>query len=358
MESGIFHTTYAKDMQLRPTWPQRVRLILLFVLLFAFPFFADAYLLNLANSIALFAIAAIGLNILVGFTGQISIGHAAFVGVGAFTAGILARNLNMPIFVTIPAACLMAGFVGLIFGLPSARLKGLYLAIATLAAQEIVLWVIQRGDTIMSLLTSSRVEIFGESVTINKTELFGINMSANPPFNFYWLIMFFLIVTALFTTNLFRTRFGRALVAIRDQDIAAQVIGVDIRRYKLYAFALSSFIAGLAGALIAHYRGVVSYERFTIDVSIALLSMLIIGGLGSVSGSIYGAIFVVLLPAILSNIGIALRDVIPGIQSIMPFIQNGAFGVAIILFLILEPQGIAKMWRNVKDYFKLWPFRY
>lgn len=352
MQSGTFHTSYASDMALRPYWVQRLRIVLVLVVVLAFPWFADRYWLNLANTIALAAIGAIGLNILVGYTGQISIGHGGFLAVGAYTAGLLAVRLDMPMWITVPVASCVTALVGAFFGLPSVRLKGLYLAIATLAAQEIIIW----------LLTHGKLLGIGESLTLPRAanNLFGISLAdlGNNDFVFYWITVGCLILTVIFVSNLFRSRTGRAFVAIRDQDIAAQVIGVDLFRYKLLAFATSSFFAGLAGALTAHYRGIISWERFTIDTSILYLAMIIIGGLGSVSGSIYGAAFMTLLPALLSNLARATSDVVPNINSYLPYIQQGAFGLAIILFLIFEPEGIVKMWRNVKDYFRLWPFSY
>jgi branched-chain amino acid transport system permease protein len=350
MQSGIFHTTYVGDMALRPTWPMRIRVALVLAVAVIFPFFADLYWLNLINTIAIFAIGAIGLNILVGFTGQISIGHGAFVAVGAYSAGILAANLGLPIWLTVPLGGFAAALIGLIFGLPSVRLKGLYLAIATLAAQEVILWFITHG-TFLGLEESL--------VLPSNTSILFIELAGRDYFAYYWVLLLLLIGTVFFASNLFRSRTGRAFVAIRDQDIAAQVIGVDLFRYKLLAFATSSFFAGVAGALTAHYSGVISWERFTLlDSSIPYLAMIIIGGLGSVSGSIYGAAFYVLLPALLTNFGRYAGDVLPAINNYIPFIQQGAFGLAIILFLIFEPEGIVKIWRNIKDYFRLWPFSY
>jgi branched-chain amino acid transport system permease protein len=180
----------------------------------------------------------------------------------------------------------------------------------------------------------------------------------NTDFRFYWVIWGLSGLTALATINLFRSHFGRAFVAIRDQDIAAEVMGVDRFRYKLLAFAISSFFVGLAGALTAHYRSIVTWERFTIDVSVLYLAMIIIGGLGSVSGSFFGATFMTLLPALLTNLGRVLKGYFPIIESIIPFIQQAAFGLVIILFLVFEPEGLNKMWKNLKDYFRLWPFSY
>jgi len=346
MESGVFHSTYKEDMRLRPTPLMRLRLIVVVVLVAVFPFLANSYQLTLANQVGIFAIAAIGLNILTGFTGQISLGTGGFMAIGAYGSGLLVTELGLPWWLTIPIASLVTAVIGAIFGLPSLRLKGLYLAIATLAAQQIIEWAIVRSP-----LTGGV-----EALVIPSPRLFGIRMSSD--FNFYWIILLVLFVTVMFAVNLFRSKVGRAFIAIRDQDIAAEVMGVDIFRYKLLAFATSSFIIGVSGALLAQYRGIVSYERFTIETSITVLAMIIIGGMGSISGSIYGAILITLLPAILSNLGSTLGGSIPQMMNVMPFIQKGSFGLVIILFLIFEPEGIAKIWRNIKDYFRLWPFSY
>ncbi len=350
MESGIFFESYRQDLTLRRTPAQKIRLALVLGFVLVFPFFADNYYLTLANQIGIAAIGAIGLNILTGFTGQISLGQGGFMAVGAYTAGLLATRWGLPILVTIPLACLTTAAVGAVFGIPSLRLKGLYLAIATLAAQEIILWVVTHWEAVTGGT---------DALVVPPATLFGLKLGGRgADFRWYWVILAFAIFTTLFAANLFRSRVGRAFVAIRDHDIAAEVMGVNLFRYKLLAFATSSFFVGLAGALTAHYRTIVTWERFTIETSISYLAMIIIGGLGSVSGSIYGAAFITLLPAVLNNLGRAFRDVIPGIAGLIPQIQLGVFGLVIILFLIKEPEGIAKLWKDVKDYFRLWPFSY
>lgn len=350
MESGIFFTNYRDDMRLRRTKAQKLRLVLVLAFVIIYPFVASRYWLTLGNQIGIAVIGAIGLNILVGFTGQMSLGQGAFMAVGAYTAAILASRFDVPFYFTIPIACFTTAGVGALFGIPSLRLKGLYLAIATLAAQEIIIWVI----------TNWRVVTGGtEAIVTPDSYLFGFNLNGKgSDFHWYWIILLFAVLTTLFAVNLFRTRVGRAFIAIRDQDIAAEVMGINIFRYKLLAFATSSFFVGLAGALTAHYREIVTWERFTIEVSVIYLAMIIIGGLGSVSGSIYGAIFITLLPAFLSNIGMSLNNVVPGMANLIPQVQLGVFGLVIILFLILEPEGIAKLWRDIKNYFRLWPFSY
>jgi branched-chain amino acid transport system permease protein len=226
-------------------------------------------------------------------------------------------------------------------------LKGLYLAIATLAAQVIILWVVTHWEALTGGV---------DALVVPNPMLFGVRM--NTDFNFYWIIWGLVAIVTIASVNLFRTHFGRAFIAIRDQDIAASVMGVDLFKYKLLAFAVSSFLAGLAGALTAHYRSIVTWERFTVDVSVTYLAMIIIGGLGSITGSYLGAAFMTLLPVVLTNLGRAVKSSFPIIDNIIPFIQQGMFGLVIILFLIFEPQGLNKMWKNLKDYFRLWPFSY
>jgi branched-chain amino acid transport system permease protein len=347
MESGVFFTDYRADMALRRMPLEKARLALFAAAVLVFPFFADSYWLGLANQIAIATTGALGLNILVGYTGQISLGQGAFMAVGAYSAGILTARLGVPFWASIPLAALLTALIGLVFGLPSLRLKGLYLAIATLAAQQIVEWTV----THWTGLTGGT-----EALVVPAPTLFGQRM--NTDFRFYWIAMLTAAGTALFVANLFRSRVGRAFVAIRDQDIAASALGVDVFRYKLYAFATSSFFVGLAGALVAHYRTIVTWERFTIETSILYLAMIIIGGLGSIAGSFFGAAFMMLLPAVINTAGRALQGTAPAIAAVLPSVQQGVFGLVIILFLVLEPQGLAKLWRNVKDYFRVWPFSY
>ncbi|MCA9927767.1 MAG: branched-chain amino acid ABC transporter permease [Anaerolineales bacterium] len=346
MESGVFHSTYQADMGLRPTPLMRIRLVVVLAAALIFPFLANNYQLTLANQVLIAAIGAIGLNILTGFTGQISLGQGGFMAIGAYGSALLVLNLGVPWWLSVVLACVLTAVVGAFFGLPSLRLKGLYLAIATLAAQQIIEWAIIRSP-----LTGGV-----EALVIAPPTLFGINLSKD--FNFYWLGLILLAGTVLFAVNLFRTKIGRAFIAIRDQDIAAEVMGVNVFRYKLLAFATSSFFVGLSGALLAQYRTIVSFERFTIETSITYLAMIIIGGLGSVSGSIYGAIFMTLLPALLTNIGSGIQGSIPQMAGLIPFVRKAVFGLTIILFLVFEPDGLAKIWRDIKDYFRLWPFSY
>ncbi len=347
MNSGIFHSTYKADMGLRHTHLEKARWVVFGIFMLAYPFFANRYYLTLANQIGIATIGAIGLNILVGYTGQISLGQGGFMAVGAYTAAILTISWGMPWWASTLIACVVTAVIGALFGIPSLRLKGLYLAIATLASQEIIIWVVTHWKAVTGGV---------DALVVPAPMLFGINMSSD--FNFYWLVWTLAGITALLTANLFRTHIGRAFVAIRDQDIAAEVMGINLFKYKLLSFAVSSFFVGMAGALTAHYRSIVTWERFTVDISVLYLAMIIIGGLGSVRGSFFGATFITLLPAMLTNLGRAVKSSFPMIDSILPFIQQAAFGSVIILFLVFEPEGLNKMWKNIKDYFRLWPFSY
>lgn len=347
MECGVFFTTYKQDMALRRKPLQKIRLALFAAFVILFPFVASPYWLNLGNQIALATIGAIGLNILVGYTGQISLGQGAFMAVGAYGAGLLTARAGLPFWLSVPIAAAITAAVGVVFGLPSLRLKGLYLAIATLAAQEIVEWTVVHWTS----LTGGT-----EALVIPSPYLFG--MRVNTDFRFYWIAVGLAAFTALFAANLFRSKVGRAFVAIRDQDIAAEVIGVNVFLYKLLAFATSSFFVGLSGALLAHYRTIISWERFTLETSIMYLAMIIIGGLGSISGSFFGAAFMTLLPAFINTVGRSLQTSFPAVAAMLPAFQQAIFGAIIILFLVLEPEGLAKLWRDIKDYFYVWPFSY
>ena len=347
MECGVFHTRYESDMGLRPRPAQRVRLATFALFLLVFPFVANAYWLDLANQVAIATVGAIGLNILVGYTGQISLGQGAFMAIGAYCAGLLTLNFGVPWGASVFCACILTAVAGTFFGLPSLRLKGLYLAIATLAAQEIVEWAM----THWTAVTGGT-----EAIVLPAPRLFGLRLNSN--FNFYWLAVLTAAGTAIFAANLFRTRIGRAFEAVRDQDIAASVIGVDVFRTKLLAFAASSFFVGLAGAMIAFYRNIITWERFTLNTSIVYLAMIIVGGLGSIRGSFFGAALITLLPALITNVGRAIQDTAPQAATLLPYAQQAVFGIVIILFLIFEPRGLSKLWGNVKDYFHVWPFAY
>ncbi len=347
MDCGVFTTNYREDMAIIHHPGAKLKVLAVIAFFLVFPFMVGPYYVSVANLIGIAIIGAIGLNILVGFTGQISIGHGAFMGVGAYAAGILTATLGLSFWIALPVGGLVAALIGGLFGVPSLRLKGLYLAIATLAAQVIIEFVIVHWPA----LTRGPAGMVLPAPTIG-----GITLDDDT--SFYYLILIITLAAIVFALNLFRTRTGRAFMAVRDRDLAAAVMGINIFKYKVTAFAVSSFYAGVAGALWGHYLGVISPEHFTIHVSILYLAMIIVGGLGSVMGAIYGACFMTLLPIVLRELADAFGRSFGGLTHVMLSMQEAVFGLLIILFLIFEPDGLAKMWRNVKNYFKLWPFSY
>jgi branched-chain amino acid transport system permease protein len=344
--TGVYHRTYAGDLALRHTRAEHVRLALAIALVIAAPYLVSPTWLTVLDQIGIAVIGAIGLNLLVGSTGQISLGQGGFLAVGAYTAGILTARADMPFLVGIVAAVVLTASVGALFGLPALRLKGLYLAIATLAAQQVIIWVVTHWDAVTGGV---------DALVVPAPSLFGIDVSGD--FNFYWVILAFAALSTIAATNLLRTGIGRAFVAIRDQDIAADVAGVNLTRYKVLAFAVSSGFVGLAGALTAYHTGIVTWERFTLDVSILYLAMIIVGGLGRVSGAIYGAAFMIAMPAYLELELASFGGPLEFIGSDLPAVQELIFGLTIVLFLVFEPRGIARIWDRTKDYFRLWPFR-
>jgi branched-chain amino acid transport system permease protein len=348
--TGTHHTSYASELRLGRTRGERVRLALCIAALAALPFVLNNYWLSIANAIGIAAIGAIGLNILVGFTGQISLGQGGFLAVGAFTSALLAGRAGLPLPVSVAGAVLVTAAAGAIVGLPALRLKGLYLAIATLAAQEIIQFTIQRWRW----LTDGRGYLEAPALGIAGWRVEHAAFERT----WYWVIAGAAALGAIAARNVFRTALGRSFMAVRDQEIAAQAIGVNLTRAKLTAFALSSGYVGLAGALTAHYTEIVTWERYTIDVSVLHVGMIIVGGLGSIAGSIYGAAFLMLVPPLLSALADAVRDTAPFLAEQLPALQAGAVGVVIIVFLLFEARGLDHLWRRVKEYFATWPFRY
>jgi branched-chain amino acid transport system permease protein len=351
-ESGYFKTSYKADMALYPLPIGKVA-VTGFALLFLVvaPIFLDEYYLSVINIAAIAVVGALGLNILLGYTGQISIGHAAFMSVGAYTAANFAVHFDMPFWVTLPAGGLMAAAIGTLVGLPSLRVKGLYLAIATLAAQFIIEWVLNHTP-----LISGGVQA---SIEMPRPVFFGNVLSTQS--ELYFFILPVTIIAIIATMNLVRSRIGRAFVAIRDQDIAAEIIGINVYRYKLLAFAISSFYAGVTGVLYTYYFGIANYEAFQLPISIDYLAMCIIGGLGSVLGSIFGAVFITLMPIVLrifmETVGVFFID---GnyIAQVIAQMRLILFGGLIIFFLVVEPDGLNKLWQNIRNYFRVWPFSY
>ncbi len=348
--TGTYHRSYAAELKLRHTRAEKARLVLMAVILLSLPYVLNVYWLGIVNTILIAVVGAVGLNILVGYTGQISLGQGGFLAVGAYASGILSTRAHLPVPVSVALAVVLTAAVGAFFGLPALRLKGLYLAIATLASQEIILFVVRRWEWLTEgkgYVEVERLELFGWRVSRTLFEV-----------QWYWILLVVATLAVLAARNLFRTSLGRSFMAVRDQDIAAEAIGVNLTRAKVTAFAVSSGFVGLAGALLAHYTETVTWERFTLDVSVLYLAMIIVGGLGRVAGSVYGAAFMMLLPALLTEVAEKLSSVAPFLVEQLPAVKNATFGIAIIVFLLVEPRGLDRIWTRLKDYVRCWPFRY
>jgi len=347
---GNYRENYAQELTIFETDYGRISMcVFLLLLFFATPFVVSSYMLYVINTIGIAAIAAIGLNILVGYTGQISLGHGAFFGVGAYAAAVLATRFGVGFYLAIPAAGVLTALVGMIFGIPSGRLKGLYLTIATLAGQFIIEYVLVHWDSV----TQGTMGITLPSPTILQWEVVG-----DQPF--FFMIFVSLVAMTWFAVNIMRSKYGRAFIAIRDNDRAAEGMGIPIFKYKLLSFAISSFYAGFAGALWAYYMVSVTAEPFNLGLSVEYIAMVIIGGMGNIPGAIFGATFITLLNELLRYITGLLMNLgfITSSGLNMAPLREFVFGLAIVLFILFEPRGIAELWRIVRSNFRLWPFSY
>ena len=342
---GTFNRFYAQDMAVVRTRFQWGILIASIIFLLTLPLFSGGVIISYVNFIAISVIAVLGLQILLSYCGQISIGQAAFVGVGAYTSALLSTYLHFPFWVALPCAGISAGLIGLLFGMPSLRVKGFYLAMATLAAQFIIPWLIVNVRADITKGTSS--------LSVPVPELGGIIFNTQQ--SMFYIIIPVMLLAIFFAKNLVRTRLGRAFIAIRDNDLAAEVMGVDIFRYKLIAFFICSFYAGIAGCLYAHWMRVICVDNFTLMESIWYLGMLIIGGMGSISGAIMGTIFIRLLDIVAKLITPLAGQIFP---TAMTAVGPTLFGLVIILFLLYEPRGLAHRWTTFKASYRLWPFSY
>jgi branched-chain amino acid transport system permease protein len=352
-EAGQFKSSYAQDQQIFPILQDRVGVVALLVFAFGVvPLIGNQYWFGaILTPFLILSLAALGLNILTGYAGQLSLGTAAFMAVGAFMAyNAELRIPGMPILGSFAIGGLCAALVGIVFGLPSLRIKGFYLAVATLACQFFVLWAINRigwfsNYSSSGVITSQQIVIFGYPVAHAMGK--------------YLLTLAIVAVMALAAKNLMRSETGRAFMAVRDMDVAASVIGIPMMKTKLLAFAISSFYCGVAGALYAFcYLGTVEPEAFTLDLSFRVLFMIIIGGVGSILGSFLGAAFITLFPIFLNLASERAADLL-GVElnhAVVSNLEAIIFGGLIIFFLIVEPHGLARLWQIAKEKLRLWPF--
>lgn len=308
--------------------------ILLGVLLI-FPFIAPQFLVYVALHIAIFVIGCHGLSLLTGFTGQISLGHAAFMGIGAYSSAILMVRLGMPFWLTVPAGALVAAIVGLALGVPSLRLKGLYLAFATLAAQYVIEFLIRRWDTLTGGV---------QGFLVPPATLLGWTIEGDR--SYYFLVVFLAILSTWTVRNLMISRIGRAFQAIRDSEIAAAAVGINVFAYKLLAFSMAAFYAGIAGALWGHYLGVITHDQFGIALSVEYLAFVIIGGIGHVSAAIIGPAFLICLTEALTYLTSTIASHNPGALTVLVSAKEILFGVVIIVFLVFLPAGLAPRFQS------------
>lgn len=346
-EAGQFKSTYVADGQIFPIRQDRIAIFLLLALAFVLvPQVASPYLFSaILIPFLIFSLAALGQNILTGYAGQLSLGSAAFMAVGAFSAyNFMLRVDGMPVLLAFILGGMCAAVVGIVFGLPSLRVRGFYLAASTLATQFFVVWALTKVQWFTNysssgVITAQQIEILGHVF--------------DTPVQKYLLVLGIVCVLALAAKNLVRANIGRCWMAVRDMDVAAEVIGIRPMRTKLLAFAVSSFYCGVAGALYAYaYLGTVEPEAYSLDLSFRILFMVIIGGLGSVLGSFLGAAFIVLLPIVLNN----LAHVLQISTAVASNLELMVFGALIIFFLIVEPHGLARLWQIAKEKLRLWPF--
>jgi branched-chain amino acid transport system permease protein len=347
--AGDFRTSYAADATIFPTRTSRNFAIAGVAALCLAPQLFSEYWLTITIQVGIFSIAALGLNILVGFTGQISIGQSAFFLFGAFTSAYLSNNFPIPVFFAIPLAGAVTALVGLVFGVPAARLKGLYLVIATLAAQYILLDFFSRAEWFSGGAAPA---------SANPFSIFGYTLRGDR--QYFYVVLAYVLISFILVTNLMRTRDGRALVAIRDHYLSAEIMGINLTKYRTLSFGLAAFFAGISGALYAHYQLVISQEGFGIERSILFLAMVIIGGAGSVMGTLMGTAFIVLVPEAMETISNSLKgsafDHALSLNNNITFLREITIGLIIIGFLMFEPDGLAHRWRQIKAYWKLYPF--
>ena len=345
MRTAVFHETFASEERLWDSPASRGWMLMFALLLFSMPLWGSDYMLAMACIVGIHVIATLGLNLTTGNAGLISLCHGAFVGVGCYTVAWLAKQ-GLPFYLTLPAAGLLTAALGVVVGLPSLRVKGIYLAIATLAAHFLLTFVFREWEPVTGGVPGT---------SIPRARLFGFEFIGDRR-NFY-LIFVCAFVLAVAARNLARTYIGRAFVAVRDRDISAEILGVNLLRTKLTAFALGAFYAGVAGGLLGYFYGAITPDYFVLTLSVYYLAAVIVGGLGAVLGSVLGALFMTFVPEALRLVAHASSQWFPGVAGLLLPMGQVVFGVLIIVFLIFEPHGLAAIWSRIRRIFHLWPFR-
>lgn len=344
---GTFNTDYAKDMAIIRTGTQWGIAISSLIILFTLPLYTRTNMLAMANTLGIMIVAVLGLMILTGYAGQINLGQAAFVSVGSYASALVTTRLGLPFWIALPLSGLTAGAVGLIFGLPSLRVKGFYLAMATLAAQFII----------PSLIAHVRVDITGGGKGLTVPAPCIGNFILNTPGEMFYVIMTVVVIMTFVAKSIARGAIGRAFIAIRDNELAAEAMGINVFRYKLTAFFICAFYAGIAGSLWAHWMRVINYDSLTIMDSIWYLGMMIVGGMGSITGAVIGPVFIYGLDQLLTWAANHFGGILHNLPATLPAaIHVMVFGLVILLFLSFEPRGLNHRWEVLKVAYRLMPF--
>jgi branched-chain amino acid transport system permease protein len=343
----VFKHSYDDDIKLFKHRPQMFYYLLLLVLVVALPWLLDDFLLGEATNVLIWAIAGMGLMLLTGHTGQVSLGHAAFMALGCY-ANVILMQKGVPFIISLPLSGVIAGIVGTIIASPVLRLHGIYLAIATLAisvlTEDIIVIAKEWTGGVIGLVAEP-IDIFGLEIDRYAT-----------PVAFYFIVLIVTLLILLAYKNIMRAPLGRAFVALRDSEISAQAMGVNITKTKATAFALSCAVVGIAGALLGHFAGAFNHETFNLILSIQLLLMIVIGGLGSIHGAFFGAMVIGFLPQFISITSDGISDIFNLGPTLIPGIETGAFAFILILFILFEPMGIYGRWVKIRTYFELFPF--
>ena len=348
LPGGIFSKEYDSDLAIFRTKMQWLLLGLGLAMLFTLPLLANSYWLGWLTRLGITIVAVLGLHILCGLCGQISIGHAAFMGVGAYVVAILTAKVGLNSWLCLPISGLCAGLVGLVFGLPCFRLKGFYLAISTLAASYIIIWCIQYFGSV----TGGFIGLPLEPLRLGPIDL-------SSRWEFYYVTMVIMVLATFFAKNIQRTATGRAFVAIRDNELAAEVSGIPVFRYKMLAFFIACVFAGVSGWLWAYYQLRVNPNQFSLYDSIWYVGMLIVGGWGSTTGVFFGAVSLRLIQVLIDRETPHLAELFPSVANQI-YVSFGLilFGLVVILFMVLEPRGLYYLWQKFKAYYRLHPYAY
>jgi branched-chain amino acid transport system permease protein len=342
---GVVDETYEKDVAIVRTWQHWTILLVSLAVLFMIPLIGSRYIVNLINYLSLTVIVILGQQIVSGYCGQISLGQVAFMAVGGYSSAILTTRLNLSFFIALPLSGLIAGLIGIIGGAPSLRMKGFYLAISTLAIHFVLMWLFLHLDFLGANRGLTCPEPTIGSFVFNTDE------------RIYYIIVTVMVMMTFGARNLVRSRIGRAFVAIRDNDLAAEVMGINLFYYKLLAFFISCFYAGIAGSLLAHQNLVIHPDQFTLQKAIEYVAMIIVGGMGSIPGVFFGVLFLVMLNELVMVLTPVVTNWLPwlGTASVAS-LGVMVFGIVVALFLIYEPYGLAHRWEIFKASYRLYPF--